>query len=312
MIEFIKSISGPEFLLYYLILVVVSYVLYQIYLKRSDAPLDYVIPDSMKPGAMEIAVLKSKGKPAHIIKTVMVGLFDKKLIEIRSDGTICKIADAKNKDLGEIEKIILNYFASPQAPNSIFTNSSIKMTISEKTIGIIEKLKDSNLLKNDVILGRQRRVYAFFFIGVTGIGFIKLILGIMRDKPVLFLILLLILTIFLYAFSYPKKYSAFGKKYLQYLARQMSGVRDYGNNQSAFPETMDPVMICALFGMGALFAFPEYSAMGSVFPNRNVNYSGCTSCSTSSSGCSSCSGGGGDGGGDAGGGGCGGCGGGGD
>ena len=93
---------------------------------------------------------------------------------------------------------------------------------------------------------------------------------------------------------------------MQGLAEKFSEIKNSKPNEAAFPSGMDPVMVGALFGMGALFMFPEYSALEKQYPNQTSNYSGCTSCSTSSGGCSSCSSG------DGGGGGCGGCGGGGD
>ncbi|OFY96624.1 MAG: hypothetical protein A2309_05735 [Bacteroidetes bacterium RIFOXYB2_FULL_35_7] len=306
MFELIHQIQGPQFLLIFLTAIFVSYILYRVYLKTSDALREDVYSPSKQINPYELAVLKGKGNVPHFLKTILISLYDKKLIVLREDGTIIKTENSDCNKLTEGEKVVLRFFNPGQKAQDVFKDAGIKATLRNEIEKHKESLSMQNLLKPTSMLSKQRLVWILFWSLLMIFGIIKFSMGLNYDKPVLFLLILLLFAFFLYLFSFPRRISKNGKMFMRGLAEKFSDVKNAKPNEATLPSGMDPVMVGALFGMGALFMFPEYSALEKQYPNQTSNYSGCTSCSTSSGGCSSCSGG------DGGGGGCGGCGGGGD
>ena len=156
MLELIHQIPGPQFLLIYIIATIITYVAYRFYLKESDSLREDVYSPSGQINPYELAVLKGKGNVPHFLKTILVSLYEKKLIELTEDGRIVKSGNSIDNKLTEGENVVLRFFSTAQKAQDVFKDAGIK----EKLRNEIEKHKESlglkNLLKPASLLLKQK------------------------------------------------------------------------------------------------------------------------------------------------------------
>ena len=289
------DLNGPEFLVFYLALtafVIIGLVLARRALESSAAPkIDLSDP-------YLIAYLR--GSEPELLRVATVSLIDRGLL--LATGTQLERA---NKDSFEfvrrpVEKALLQKFARPDEAASIFDDSHLKATCKPYE----QTLKNAGLLPNETIdRARWSRLLIACFV-LAGFGIVKLLVAYARGRSnVGFLIALMFVAIFIAVkVSFPRLTES-GKAMIADLQNLYSGLKDRASFVQPGGATIEPMLLAAVFGVGALqgsgFAFTH-----ALFPRVKATSAAVASCGAScgSSSCgSSCGGGCG--------GGCGGCGG---
>jgi len=293
------DLPGPEFLFFYIgfsALAIIALVLTRKAAESSAAPkLDLSDP-------YLIAYLR--GSDPETLRVAAVSLIDRGLLV--ATGTQLKTADNASPEAVRkpIEKELLRKFKRADEASSIFDDSRLKATCKPYE----QTLKNAGLLPNESI---ERARWSRLLIAggiVAGVGIVKILVAFSRGRMnVGFLIVLIAVAIFLAVkVSFPRLTES-GKAMIADLQNLYSGLKDRALFLKPGGATIEPMMLAAIFGVGALestdFAFTRV-----LFPRANAAaQSGSSSASCGSSCGSSCSssscGGGGCGGG------CGGCGG---
>lgn len=296
------DLPGPEFLLFYTgfsALAIVALVLTRKVAESSAAPkLDLSDP-------YLIAYLR--GSEPETLRVAALSLIDRGLLV--ATGTQLKTADNASPEAVRrpIEKELLRKFNRADEASSIFDDSRLRATCKPYE----QTLKKAGLLPDESI---QRARWSRLLIAcgiVGGVGIVKILVAFSRGRTnVGFLIILIGVAIFFAVkVSFPRLTES-GKAMIADLQNLYSGLKDRALFLKPGGATIEPLMLAAVFGIGALesadFAFtrvlfPRAHAAAQSGSTCGSSYaSACSSCSSS---CSSSCGGGGCGGG------CGGCGG---
>jgi uncharacterized protein (TIGR04222 family) len=205
-----------------------------------------------------------------------------------------------------IEKELLHRFKRADEAIVIFDDSRLRATCKP----FEQTLKNAGLLPNEQIQNSRLTRLLIACVIVGGVGSIKLLVALARGRTnVWFLVILMVVTLVIaFKLSFPRLTES-GKAMIADLQNLYSGLKDRALLLPTGGATIEPMMLAAVFGVGAL-AGPSFAYTHSLFPRaanqQAVSSSSCgSSCgsSCSSSSCGSSCGGGGCGGG------CGGCGG---
>lgn len=285
------EMRGPEFLLVYLIFsffVILALWLYRRY-AESGLPPRFNLSDPYL-----IAFLR--GGENETLRLAVLSLVDRGLL-IADDTTIRRSerafpTDAKNA----LEDAILRKTSSNTEASSIFSDPQLKETCAPYRA----ELERVGLLP-DAETKRDRLLrYGLALLPLAGLAIIKINIGLSRNRPVGFLVILAIIAAIIAAVASFPRLTARGREALDNIKSIYAGLKDRAQEIQPGYATAEMMMCAAIFGAGAL-GVTEYAYARRLFPQG-----GSSSCGSSSS-CSSSSGGDGGGGG-CGGGGCGGCG----
>ena len=145
MLELIKQISGPFFLFLYAAIAIAAFYFYHWLVKKIDTQFADQFAGNVDISGIEVAVLKYKNTQP-VIKAVMVSVFDKKYIEYLEDGTVQASRDNKPSNLNEIEKIIWDYFRTPQSPRSVIRDGEVRNRVKQQIDSIKDGLKEKGIL----------------------------------------------------------------------------------------------------------------------------------------------------------------------
>ena len=291
------DLTGPQFLLFYLILSALVMIVL-VYLRRSaESP---ATPKLDLSDPYLIAYLR--GGEAETLRVAAVSLIDRKLLV--ATGTELKCAEhASTASVRRpIEKELLRKFKSANEAGLIYEDAGLLATCKpyEKT------LKQAGLLPTEWMeRARMTRVGVACFL-LAGIALAKIFIALQRGHTnIWFLVILTAVAIFFVVkFSFPRLTES-GKAMVADLRNLYSGLKDRALFLKPGGTTIEPMMLAAVFGVSALegadFAFTRV-----LFPRAAKKESGSCGASCGSvcgSSCGSSCGGGGCGGG------CGGCGG---
>ena len=291
------DLRGPEFLLFYIglsVLVIIACLIVRLQLESANAPrIDLSDP-------LLIAYLR--GGHTEAMRVAVVSLIDRGLLVCT--GTRLQTAKHARAETVRrpIEKALLSKFASSNEVTSMFDDSQLQTMCYEYE----ETLRRVRLLPDDFITGVRSTIFGCAILILGGIGVIKLIVAFSRGRTnVGFLFILIIVAIVIAAkLSFPRLTQS-GKNMLADLRNLYSGLRDRSSFLKPGGATLEPMMLAAVFGVGAL-AGEGFAYTRSLFPRalKTTNSSSCAGSCGSSCGstCGSSCGGGGCGGG------CGGCG----
>jgi uncharacterized protein (TIGR04222 family) len=310
LINTIQSIPGTEFISLYAAYALGIIILLKIILWIKDDSRNYPAPPESEITPFEIAVLRNGSNLKAILHTILFSLWQNRLITIRDDGFAFTSPHMdKNQKQSDMERDILQYLTVPRKPDSIIKDPAVLEKLKILLAPVKENLIQKKLVFSDDMIKIFKKTFYVFLIVLLFPAIIKLFLGISRDKPVFFLVVLIIAaTVFISSiYKNSTAYTSSGRKYLQELIKRYKQTIKDGKSAAVLPNGVDPVLIAAIFGAGALLAFPQCSLYAQTF---NPGRAGSFGDGVSGGSCTSCSCGSGDGGGGDGGGGCGGCGGG--
>lgn len=295
------DLRGPEFLVFYFILstvVIVALVLFRRVSESASAPkIDLGDP-------YLIAYLR--GGENEALCVALVSLIDRGLLI--ADGTHIERAPnaGPHSVRRPVEKAMMETYSRLSDVTAIFNNPSLKSACAQYE----ETLKQNRLLADESVtqarLGR-------FTVGLVILGVVaglKIFIALERGRTnITFLVFFAIMAIVIAGkVSFPRL-TASGKALLADVRNLYSGLKDRASFIRPGGATIEPMMLAAAFGVGALagegFAytkklFPRARRSSSGYFDSSSSGSSCSSSCGSSSG-SSCGGG-------CGGGGCGGCG----
>lgn len=297
MLEYLKSIPGPEFLLMYIgyaicivILIKMSLFLVRITLGNSKMTFEDLTP-------LEVIVLKDKKGYKNIIKYYLYRLWKNKDILLEGEGRNSYFKtneDSKYMGNDEIEYEILNHYAKGDTPDSIMYSQPLIKKVEMLAQKIIKRLEEKKYIKNNAEIFKEKIIFRIGVLLLTIPAVVKICLGISRGKPVSNLVFFYIASIVVYLVVNKINYRT---------PNAEAKIRELKSKYShtSFSKTTDEdfeYSMC-LYGANSLVNYPETILFGSILIEQsrrsysNTSGGGCSSDSGSSSdGGSSCSGGG--------------------
>jgi uncharacterized protein (TIGR04222 family) len=303
MLSMIRQVPGPEFLLLYALIIAAGIVIGRKWV-AADGSEGHSLPDFTRFDPLSLALLR--GGVNEVIRTAVFDLWKKDLLEILQERkkTTLRAKDGDLSALHPIETAIHHAVRGGTTnPSELFKSSELKQPLENQLARSQEDLTLANLLRNREAVGQAKRKKTTTIIIVLALGLAKLSLGLLHDRPVLFLVILLLFAMVTLQRLLPAgPLSTLGKRYLEGLQSHFGWIKSelaHGNQ----PAGVDPALVVAIFGVASLASIAQYQAFAGAFPARSQGITG------DSSGCGGSAGGGSDGGGSDGGGGCGGCGG---
>jgi uncharacterized protein (TIGR04222 family) len=302
------DLRGLEFLLFYflfsLVVVISIFVLRQRAESGDEPRIDLGDP-------YLIAYLR--GGEDEALRVAVISLLDRGMLV--TDGHLIRRADHVTGDMVNrpIERVVLGKFSVSGEAESILKDTNLKTALRSYQ----DNLERAGLMPDAAARSARLRRLLLGLTALGVVGVIKIQIGVSLERPVGFLVVMMIIAMAVAAaISFPRL-TARGKATLENITNLYSGLRTQVNPFGPGSASAELAMCAAVFGVGALAATPFAYAED---PFRRTTSS--SSCGTSSgavdssSSCSSSDGGsscggssdGGSGCGGGGGGGCGGCG----
>lgn len=302
------DLAGPEFLLFYLVLLIVAHLAYQpiLHALLGDAASKYERPSGFELANLDpylIAYLR--GREAETARVAIVSLVDRLLLKIEGD-SLQALPDAEDKVSRPLERQLLRFFASKKKASLIYTHSKFNASCAD----LREELVSRGLTLSTEQANPASLLRFVLIVGMIAVSIAKIVSALERGHyNIGFLIVLTViatLSFFLRKSVVRTEKGAFALRELQ---AQFARLRDRSEQIPLGGASRELILLTAVFGVTAL----PTAALAGVEPLFPAQFSpssssgsscGGTSCSGSSS-CGSSSGS------SCGGGGCGGCGGGG-
>lgn len=280
------DLTGPQFLVFYAIfagLVIAGMVFWRKRAESSETPkIDLSDP-------YLIAYLRAGER--EVLRVATIALVDRGLL-IQAGRQIKRAEHASpNSVQRPIEKALLKKYTRSGEVSWIFEDEGLSKACEsyENTLRTARLLPDDSVNQARLI----RLVVACFLL--TGVGFTKILLAIEAGrKNVGFLVLFIIVAMAIAAkISFPRLTES-GKIMIEDVKSLYNGLRTRALTADLGATGIEPMMVAAVFGVGAL-AGPAFAFADVLFPHRKRDGSnscatdgGCgSSCSSSSS--SSCS-----------------------
>jgi len=187
-----------------------------------------------------------------------------------------------------IEYEVLKKFGDPGEAPSIFKDDKLKSTLQPYR----DKLERAGLMPDAAVRRDRlmRLLLALMALGVVGV--IKIVIGLSLERPVGFLVVMMIAAMIIGAISSFPRLTARGKAALSDITNLYSGLRTQVNSFSPGSASAELAMFAAVFGVTALAATP-FGYARTLFPQATSSSSCGSSCgsSDSSSSCGSSDGG---------------------
>jgi len=291
MLDMLIQIPGPTFLVYFILFSILCIVIGKRWINAADDSNQYYMPDVTSLNSYEIAALRDGRK--GLIQTALFELWNRKLITSRGKEAQAKVKSVVNQQpKDEIEQAIYDFAHRTRKPADFFSDTSLRSRLDKYLKPINWRLEQLHLkptehqLKQAIL--RRRIIWSI----ILGIGGTKLFFGLHYDRPVAFLIILLIIiSIITFIVLAPnKRQTRLGRRYYDKLLKHFEWMK------SEEKSNIDPAFLISIFGISALTDFGVFASFEQAFAKT-------ASSGTASGGCGGGCGGGG------GGGGCGGCGG---
>jgi uncharacterized protein (TIGR04222 family) len=284
---------GPEFLGFYLILFAVCFGVAMVLRRKSCVPVAGESPNTPELNGYAAAYLN--GGPVLTVNTAIANLINQKALRVDTKTKQLIRLTPEPKFEHDLERVVYTAANSASGENIANIRSAARPFVAD----IAEDLKKQGLVVADS--AARKAIFAPLMIALVAVavGVIKIMVGINRDKPVGFLVVLCLLSAaasFIVLARRPLR-SRYGDHVLKQLKEHYTGPRHLGRNVAHVPAS-EFAMTMGLFGMSILVGSELSDLRNALQPPGGVDggFSGC-------GGGSSCGGGGG------GGGGCGGCGG---
>lgn len=292
------DLAGPQFLLFYLIyatLVIAGMVFWRKRAELSESPrIDLSDP-------YLIAYLR--GGEREVLRVATVALIDRGLLV--KIGTQLKRAENASPDSVHrpIEKALLNKYTRSGEVSWIFEDDGLSKACEPYG----RTLRQARLLPDEWVNQRRlmRMVVACFLLAGVGLTKVWIALDAGRTNVGFLIVLTIIAIAVAVKLSFPRLTES-GKAIIEDAQSLYSGMRTRAESLSAGSAGIEPLMLAAVFGLGAV-AGPAFLSADPFEQERKRETvdSGASGCGSSCSSGSSC----GSGGSSCGGGGCGGCGG---
>jgi uncharacterized protein (TIGR04222 family) len=288
------DMHGPQFLVFYLVVGVLTLLFIQMRFKQQEGRWD--IPQLNLTDPYEIALLR--GGENEALRIAALSLIDRGLLDVSLRTLKTKNNTSLDHARRPIEKAILIKFTSATEAYEMYNDDSLKSACADYRTS----LEQCKLIANDAVFAARRPMLFLGILILGGLAAAKLFVALQRGRHnVIFLIIFAAIFLAYLFKSYNKERTGLGDRVLADLRSLFQGLKDRGSLIKAGGETNEAALLAAIFGVSALSA-ATFPYLEKLFPRaKNTNscgtYYGCgSSCGSSCGG--SC-----------GGGGCGGCGG---
>jgi uncharacterized protein (TIGR04222 family) len=286
----IFDLRGPEFLFVYSVISVV--VLFMTALLRRAMDGSAVMlqsPQQLVSDPYLIAQLR--GGSIETMRVVAMSLFDRGLLEYHDGGLRTKPGVEPEHARRPIERDVLRVFMNGG-------NAATLEGIKGATEPYEQQLKALRLLPDEPLRTRRFVLATAMLVIVGGIGVTKIFIGLTRGRPVLFLIILTIVSMLFVLSAAMPRHTKHGAALLADMRRLFAGLQSRAKTIKTGGATSELALLAAVFGV-SFVPIEVFPLRRLLMPQASSSSSSSSSCGSSSSCSSSC-----------GGGGCGGCGGG--
>ena len=249
------DLKGPEFLAFYLVFAAVV-LLGQIWFRRRAEGAGRVAGRLTDPYA--IAYLRRGA--AEALKVAAVSMVDRGLLRHENDRLVAAEAAATHP----LERAILERFASPGTIESLLESPSLaddQLRPSVEKLGLVpdDRLAKVHRLAGDVEMGLLAAVAGF-----------KVLVGISRGRPVVFLVFLGVAAIFVAHRVARPRLTRRGRELLRDLDVLFAGLRARADRIQPGGATHDATYLAAVFGVGLLTAQPAFARLAALAPKPAI------------------------------------------
>ena len=287
------DLPGAEFLKLYLVLLAGGVLLLVVFRYLLRGPFDEA-PAALRLSAEEVAFLA--GGRRGTVDAAVAALAHRGVLKVRlaRDKPTLKAIRPAPLEVTEVENDVYDAVLGSRGSDALL--GPVRRAAANAADAVGDRLRDLELVLTESRRAAVRFLPALPLALCLAVGGQKLIIGLSRGRPVMFLVILLFITLgglLVALFNYPHR-TRRGDRVLKDLKRSNASLQITSLAQLA---PADLVMAYALFGPGVLAMGPDTDLYNTMKRQTHVS-----SCGGGSCGSSSCGGG-------CGGGGCGGCGG---
>lgn len=288
------DLRGPQFLLFYAGLVVVTLVVVARLRRRNELRQ---APYSEAPWNDPYRIAFLRGGRNELVRVVVVSLVDRGLLEVQGDKVQTTAVGKGTEARKRIEREVLEYCAAAREPKDLFSPSRFDAAAQDYETELLRM----RLLPDVETRGERRALFRWAAAVLLFFSVTKIVVAWMRGRMnVGFLILLTIVALVLLLKTVNPRLTARGNALLENVRNLFTSLKVRAPQIRPGGASSELVMLVAVFGIAAL---PRENFVWTrrLFPRADATVAAATSCGSS---CGSGCGGGGCGGG------CGGCGGG--
>ena len=287
------TLSGPAFLVFYLIFAAIALGISLTLQSRREAPIGAALPRLTDP--CEIALLRTGAGDA--IMVAMVSLEDQGALMVASRTDVSAVAGTQVQGRNILEAAVLRFFqtAGTTHPRGVYADRAVRRALRDMRDSLIQR---GLLAKRWDLLGNGRVAPLIVTLATLyGIAFARIAHS---GRPFSFLVMLVIGSTLLSFVIFLSRRTGLGDAVLAYQRRLFEIARKRLRQAPHGAVAADIALVAAVFGLSALPAFALERYMP---PPKGDGSGGGSDSGCSSSGCgSSCGSGGGCGGGGCGGG----------
>lgn len=287
------DLRGPEFLAFYFafsLVVILTIVILRRVAESGDTPKIELDDPYL------IAYLR--GGESEALRVAVISLVDRGLLLMNDQ--IIRRADhvTENTAKNQIEYEVLNRLGAPTKATSVLKDERLKAAFQPYR----DKLERAGLVPDAATRAARLKRLLLALLALGVVGGIKIQIGLSLERPIGFLVFMMIVAMIVAFVSSFPRLTARGKATLEDITNLYSELKTRANSFSPGSATAELAMLVAVFGVEALAATSSGYAR-SLFPQAGGSHGGSSCSSFDSSSCGSS-----DGGSGCGGGGCGGCG----
>ncbi|HWZ44989.1 MAG TPA: TIGR04222 domain-containing membrane protein [Candidatus Saccharimonadales bacterium] len=282
------DLRGPEFLLFYTVLVVVTLLaLRWVRQSHESGPMP---PISLQDPYL-LACLG--GGSEGVIRVCLVSLMDRGLLELSADRKVIKGPhwDVKSGQ-NEMETELLRHVRFPRELQEIFKEALI-LNVAVK---YEEPLRASRLLPAVEDQAFRRRLITYSVLLLLGVSFVKILVAVARGYTNIgFLMLVSLIAVFGVVKEAKPRRTRLGDDFLKSVRSVFGDLRGRASSVKPGGSTKELMWLTALFGLSVLpqsaFPFVKYFRPASASISGSTCGSGCSSSSGGSCGGGGCGGG---------------------
>jgi uncharacterized protein (TIGR04222 family) len=279
------ALPGPQFLLFFIVLLAVTALALAIARRLSESG---PIPTDLDFDPYQIAYLR-RGRP-EAIHVAALSLIDRGLIVADGDLLRAADADAVHKVRRPLERAILERLQAPTRGADLYDATEVQRAADR----LGDSLKRLGLLPTELAFVRRIAIFLVALLVVETVSGARVVRWIARGQqhPIEFLVVLSLLAPFVLAVGTFPRRTALGSATLRRLTQMFSGLKSRGAILSPGGTTNEIALVAAIFGFSALppAELAQVRATGPRGPTSGGSSCGGSSCGSSSSGGSSCGG----------------------
>jgi uncharacterized protein (TIGR04222 family) len=172
--------------------------------------------------------------------------------------------------LSPIEEEIYQFLKEPQEPKALLKDADLRSRIERHLEPIYSELERLHLTRTAT--DRSRAWIAPLFMGLVlcAVGGTKLYFGLIRGRPILFLLILLLISLAVLFSKRVRKPSGnmtrLGRRYFKQISELFGKVTKESVETGKLPEGIDSAISVAIFGAGALAGTALYGTFVQAFP----------------------------------------------